>query len=248
MKTKHFFQFLWVDFAQGKTFTQLTQLEILGASKTFFKGRQFLWVYTCNFPIREIFPSSFSGAHNLLLPLVSVCNTAGSVVFPQQVVQLHFILIGCQASKVSWFPVRAPSQARKKPVSQAALHKAGWMLHSSPFIPRIHDLSAFSWWHQAILAWVCSTAGLLVPEQATPILCYFQCATHTPTTPCLQTMLVPTMHSAPSQSKEKQVPQKLLHVGHMFYSSLPPPGRSRELQFFPKAVVFGFGAMGDKVK
>lgn len=140
MKTQHFFQFLWVRFAQGKTFTQLTQLEILGASKTFFKERQLLWVYTYNFPIREIFPGSFAGAQNLLLPLVSVCNTAGSVVLQQQVVQLHFILIGCQASNVSWFPVRAPSQARKKPVSQAALHKAGWMLNSSPFIPRIHDL------------------------------------------------------------------------------------------------------------
>lgn len=67
------------------------------------------------------------------LPLVSVYSTAGSLVLQQQVTPRSFFLIGPRASKCISFPISTPSQAKHKPVSCAAIQKAGTPdTHSSP--------------------------------------------------------------------------------------------------------------------
>lgn len=95
-----------------------------------------------NFPIRDLLVS-FSGAHNFLLPLVTVqyCKFKGATVVN---CSTPFCSQQPWGIQVSWFPVRVPSEARKKPVSQAALCKSKWKLLPSPFPQRSYELGAFS--------------------------------------------------------------------------------------------------------
>lgn len=77
--------------------------------------------------------AKFSFRRAWCLPLVSVCSTAGSLVLQQQVTPRSFFLIGPRASKCISFPISTPSQAKHKPVSCAAIQKAGTPdTHSSP--------------------------------------------------------------------------------------------------------------------
>lgn len=88
---------------------------------------------------------------------------------------------------------------------------------------------------------VCSTAVHLVWKQATHILSYFQ------QSPCIQTMLLPTMPLHCSKSDEKETsprgsPLKGMHIGHRFHSSSPQHPhnnpKSHELELSPKALSY----------
>ena len=92
LKNSHPFQSLQTGCVQGRP-SSLSLARDFRNLWNYFGKTWLLWPCTFNFPIRE-FCWCFSGAHSLLLPLVSVGSTAGSLVVPQQAFLLSFVLSG----------------------------------------------------------------------------------------------------------------------------------------------------------
>lgn len=98
LKNNHVFQALPTAFMQGKTFTSELRWRF------WYPLKPFLWLHllwTCGhkFPTRVFSGFLFSGACDLLLPLVALCCAVGPLEQPPAV-QLFFVLINPQASRL----------------------------------------------------------------------------------------------------------------------------------------------------
>ena len=117
-------------------------------SQTFFRDASFLGLYIISQLKR--FASLFFLAFILLIPLVSVCGTTGSLLL-NQIAKLSLILSGPQASKIRQFSINILSQAWKKN-SPSSSSSESWnikcMFHSSlSFSKEKQQVCVFSWLH-----------------------------------------------------------------------------------------------------